>query len=64
MYSSPDIIRMIKLRRMRWPRNVLRIGDSRGVYSALVGKPDGKKPLGGPTRRWGIILKCLQEVGW
>jgi len=58
-YFSPNIIWTIKLRRIRWARHVAHIGDSRGVYSALVGKPDGKKPLGRSTHRWGIILKYI-----
>jgi len=49
-YSSPNIVRVIKSRRMRWAGNVARMG--RGVYRVLVGKPEGKRQLGTPRRRW------------
>ena len=52
LYSSPNIFRMIKLRRMRWAGHVARIGERRGVYRVLVGKPEGKRPLERPRRRW------------
>jgi hypothetical protein len=52
LYSSPDIIRQIKSRRMRWAGHVARIGDGRNVYRVLVGKPEGKSPLERPRRRW------------
>jgi hypothetical protein len=53
LYSSPNIIRMIKLRRMRWEGNVARIGEKRNAYRILlVGKPEGKRPLERPERRW------------
>jgi hypothetical protein len=52
LYSSPDIIRQIKSRRMRWVGHVARIGEVRNVYRVLVGKPEGKRPLGRPRRRW------------
>jgi hypothetical protein len=52
MYSSPDIIRQIKSRRMRWAGHVARVGKGRNVYRVLVGKPEGKIPLGRPRRRW------------
>jgi hypothetical protein len=48
LYSSPSIIRIIKSRRMRWAGNVARMGEKRNVYSLLVGKPEGKRPLGRP----------------
>jgi hypothetical protein len=50
LYSSPDIIRQIKSRRMRWAGHVARMGEGRHVYSVLVGKPEGKRPLGRPRR--------------
>jgi hypothetical protein len=56
LYSSPNIVRVIKSRRMRWARHVARMGEERGVYRVLVGKPKGKRPLGRPGRRWVIIL--------
>jgi hypothetical protein len=52
LYSSPSIIRIIKSRRMRWAGHVARMGDKRNVYRLLVGKPEGKRPLGRPRRRW------------
>ena len=50
-YSSPNIVRVIKSRRMRWAGHVARMGEERGVYRVLVGKPKGKRPLGRPRRR-------------
>ena len=52
LYSSPNIVRVIKSRRMRWAGHVARTGERRGVYSVLVGKPEGKRPLGRPRRRY------------
>jgi hypothetical protein len=52
LYSSPDIIRQVKSRRMRWAGHVARMGEGRNVYRVLVGKPEGKRPLGRPRRRW------------
>jgi hypothetical protein len=50
--------------RMRWAGHVARMGESRSVYRVLVGKPEGKRPLGGPRRRWEVNIKMeLQEVG-
>jgi len=64
VYSSPNIVRVIKSRRMRWAGHVARMGEGRGVYSVLVGKPEGKRPLGRPRRRWEDNIKIdLQEVG-
>jgi hypothetical protein len=51
LYGSPDIIRQIKSRRMRWAGNVARFGEGRNVYRVLLRKPEGKSPLGTPTRR-------------
>jgi len=63
-YSSPNIVRVIKSRRMRWARHVARTGERRGVYRVLVGKPEGKRPFGRPRRRWEDNIKMdLQEVG-
>jgi hypothetical protein len=62
MYSSPNIIRVIKLRRLRWAGHVARMGERRGAYRTLVGKPEGRRPHGRPRRRWGgIILKWIFE---
>jgi hypothetical protein len=52
LYSSQSIIRIIKSRRMRWAGHVAQMGEERNVYRLLVGKPDGKRPLGRPRRRW------------
>jgi hypothetical protein len=52
LYSSPSIIRIIKPRRMRWAGHVARMGEKRNAYRLLVGKPEGKRPLGRPRRRW------------
>jgi hypothetical protein len=52
LYSSPDIIRTFKSRRMRWAEHVALMGEDRKVYKVLVGKPDGKRQLGRPRRRW------------
>jgi hypothetical protein len=65
LYSSPNIIRMIKSRRMRWAGHVVRMGEMRNAYRILVGKPEGKRPLGRPRRRWvGNIKMDLGDVGW
>jgi hypothetical protein len=64
LYSSPNIVRVIKSRRMRWEGHVVRMGERRGAYRVLVGKPEGKRPLGRPRRRWeDNMKKGLREVG-
>jgi hypothetical protein len=63
LYSLPNIVRVDKSRRMRWAGHVARMGE-RGVHRVLVGKPEGKRPLGKPRRRWEDNNKMdLQEVG-
>jgi hypothetical protein len=57
MYCLPNIVRVIKSRRMRWAGHVARIGEERGVYGVLVGKPEGKRPMGRPRRRWKDNIK-------
>jgi hypothetical protein len=52
LYSSPNIVRVIQSRRMRWAGHVARMGEGRGVYRVLVGKPEGRRPLERPRRRW------------
>ena len=64
LYSSPNIVRVIKSRRMRWAGHVTRMGEGRGVYRVLVGKPKGKRPLGRQRHRWEDNIRMdLQEVG-
>ena len=64
LYCSPTIFRVIKSRKMRLAGSVARMGESRGEYRVLVGKPEGKRPLGRPRRRWEDNIKMdLHEVG-
>jgi hypothetical protein len=65
LYSSPDIIRQVKSRRMRWAGHVARMVEERKVYNFLVGKPEGKRPLGRPRGRWedGIRMD-LRKIGF
>ena len=63
LYSLPNIVRVVKSRRMRWAGHVLRMGEWRGVHRVLVGKPEEKRPLGRPRRRWEDNIKMdLHEV--
>jgi hypothetical protein len=65
LYSSPSIIRIIKSRRMRWAGHVTQMGEKRNTYRLLVGKPEGKRPLGRPRCRWlDNIRMDLGDVGW
>ncbi|KAJ4427974.1 hypothetical protein ANN_23987 [Periplaneta americana] len=65
LYSSPDIIRNIKSRRLRWAGHVARMGESRNAYRVLIGRPEGKKPLGRQRRRWEDNIKMdLREMGY
>jgi len=70
LYSLPNIVRVVKSRKMRWEGHVARTGEGRGVHRVLVGKPEGKRPLGRPRRRWEDNIKmALREVrgvetGW
>ena len=57
LYCSPNIVRVIKSRRMRWVGHVARMEKGRGVHKVLVGKPEGKRPLGRPRRRWEDNIK-------
>jgi hypothetical protein len=64
LYSLPNIVRVVKSRRMKWAGHVARLGEERGVFRVLVGKPEGKRPLGRPRRRWEDNIKMdIQEVG-
>ena len=63
--SSPIFVRVIKLRRMRWVGHVAHMRERRGAYRILVGKPEGKRPLGRPSLRWENYIKMdLQELGY
>jgi hypothetical protein len=65
LYGSPSIITIIKSRRMRWAGHVARMGEKRNAYRILVGKPEGKRPLGRPRLRWeDNIIMDLREIGW
>jgi hypothetical protein len=65
LYSSPDIIRQVKSRRMRWAGRVERMGEERKVYKVLMGKPQGKRSLGRPRRRWEYGIRMdLRVIGW
>jgi len=68
-YTLPNIVRVVKSRRMRWAGHVALMGEERGVHRVLVRKPEGNRPLGRPRRRWEDIIKMdLREVrgggGW
>jgi hypothetical protein len=64
LYFLPIIARVIKSRRMRWAGHVARMGKRSGIYGVLVGKREGKRPLGRTRLRWGVNIKMgLQEVG-
>jgi hypothetical protein len=64
LYSSPDIIRKVKSRQMRWAGHVARMGGDRKLYKVLVGKPNGKRPHGRPRRRWEDKIRMhLREIG-
>jgi hypothetical protein len=70
LYSSPNIVRVIKSRRMRWEGHVARMWEGRGVYRLLVGRPEGKRPLGRPRRKWEDNIKidfkeiCIVGANW
>ena len=64
LYCSPNIVRVIKSRRMRWAGHVAHMGERRAIYRVWVGKPEGKRPLGRPRHGWEDNIKVdLQEVG-
>jgi hypothetical protein len=65
LYPSPDIIKIIKPRRMRWAGHVARMGEKRNMYRLLVGKPEGRRLLGRPRCRWvGNIKTYFVEICW
>jgi hypothetical protein len=63
LYSSPNIVRVIKARRMRWAGHVASIGEVRGAYNILFGRPEGRRPLGRPKRRWEGNIKENRVCG-
>jgi hypothetical protein len=64
LYSSPNIVRVIKSTRLRWAGHVARMEKGRGVYRVLAGRPKGKRPLGRPRHRWKDDIKLdLMEIG-
>jgi len=64
LYCSPNIVRVKKSRRMRWAGHVARVGEERGVHRFLLGKPEGRRPLGRPRRRWADNIRMdLQDLG-
>jgi hypothetical protein len=65
LYSSPNVIRVMKSRRMGWAGHATHMGDRRGAYRVLVGRPEGNTPLGRPRRRWDNDIRMdLKETGW
>jgi hypothetical protein len=65
LYSLPSIIRIIKSRKVRWEGHVARMGEKRNAYRLLVGRPEGKRPLGRPRHRWVDHIRMdLGEVRW
>jgi hypothetical protein len=64
LYPSPNFVQVIKSRRMRWAGHIARMGEDRGVNRVLVGKPEGRRLLGRPRRRWDDNIRMdLREVG-
>jgi len=64
LYSSPNIVRLVKSRRMRWAGHAARMGEDRDVHRVLVGKLEGKRPLGRPRRRWEDNIKIDLSGSW
>jgi hypothetical protein len=65
LYSSPSIIRKIRLRSMRWTGHVARMGEKKNAYRLFMGKPEGRRPLGRPRHRWVDNIRMdVREVGW
>ena len=65
LYRSPNIVRVIKSRRLRWAGHVARMEVSRSAFKIITAKPIGRRPLGRPRRRWeGNIRIDLEEIGW
>jgi hypothetical protein len=65
LYSSPSIVRLIKATRMRWAGHMARMGEVTGAYNILVGRPEGRTPLGRPRRKWEDNIKMdIREIGF
>jgi hypothetical protein len=65
LYSSPGIVRVIRAKRIRWAGHLAHMGEVRGAYNILVGRPEGRRPLGRPRRRWEDNIKMnLTEIGF
>jgi hypothetical protein len=65
LYSSPSVVMVIKARRIGWVGHVVRMGEVRGAYNILVGRPEGRRPFGRPRRRWKDNIKMnLREIGF
>jgi hypothetical protein len=65
LYSSPSFVRVIKARRLRWAGHVAHMEEVRGAYTILVGRPEGRRPLGRPRRRWEDNIKMdIRETGF
>jgi hypothetical protein len=65
LYSSPDVVRQMKSRRIKWVGHVARMGEGINVYRVLVGEAEGKRQLERPSRRWEEVIKMdLREIGW
>jgi hypothetical protein len=65
LYTSPNIVKMIRSRKIKWSGHVARMGEIRNAYRILVGKPEGKKPIGKPSHRWENNIKLDRtEVRW
>jgi hypothetical protein len=65
LYPSPNIIRLIKSRMMKWAGHVARMRETRNAYGILVGKPEGKRPPGRTRRRWVVNVKMdFRKIGW
>ena len=63
LYSLPNIVQVVKLRRMRWAGHVARMEEERGMHKVLVGKPEGKRPLGRPRHKWEDNIKTDLRIG-
>jgi len=63
LFSSPNVVRVINSRRMKWAEHVARMGEERGIYRVFVAKPEGKRPLGRHRRRWVADIRIVSPGG-